>query len=533
MALIGFEAFCEGGGERLGGAARLGPAGALLEASGGSVVGLLEGADALGSPPVSALLEIAERWRAFDRWRARAKASGLPSEVVALTRSPAQLEALEAIEARLGAGRVTGAVFEVMDAACRAALRDGSVRGEATAAAIAAAASDAQAAATVGSAGRFRPEEVQGPRWLAWRRAQQEGWLEVSFELPEGVALQQAQVRGGLAGEEAEEVAAAVEAAISGGLIEAELDARALGEALSEGGLAYRGLLTAPPLGVGSAAAIFVGAPRQPIGAARVDGEGRLVESVSIEDGPWWEERLGAWIGEQAVEGWVVPTSAVDRGRLGKVRGLLPKVPTVIKPAGLSAAREGVGGEGMAREVASAVVLARRALAPMAQWGAVDPVLLGLVEYQNDLDPGRLRAALEDVRAAALFERGRGAEVVHAAAVIGQRRLNPLVSSLPDLRPGMTLDVQVTNLVSFGAFVTFGLETEGLIHISELSERRLVSPSEVVRIGQQLKARVIEVDLKRQRVSLSLRPAPQEGRPRAGGGAKADAMAKLQQMFKK
>jgi uncharacterized protein len=88
------------------------------------------------------------------------------------------------------------------------------------------------------------------------------------------------------------------------------------------------------------------------------------------------------------------------------------------------------------------------------------------------------------------------------------------VETLADLRPGMILEGTVTNVAAFGAFVDIGVHQDGLVHISVLSNRFVKDPHEVVKPGQIVKVRVMEVDLKRQRIALSMRlddSAPREG----------------------
>ncbi|MEN9580929.1 MAG: hypothetical protein RJA70_3938 [Pseudomonadota bacterium] len=81
------------------------------------------------------------------------------------------------------------------------------------------------------------------------------------------------------------------------------------------------------------------------------------------------------------------------------------------------------------------------------------------------------------------------------------------VNTLDDLTEGMTLDGVVTNVTAFGAFVDVGVHQDGLVHVSQLAERFVKDPSEVVQVGQRVKARVLAVDRVRRRVSLSLRPS--------------------------
>jgi uncharacterized protein len=129
------------------------------------------------------------------------------------------------------------------------------------------------------------------------------------------------------------------------------------------------------------------------------------------------------------------------------------------------------------------------------------------------------------------------------------------VETLNDLYPGMILEGVVTNVANFGAFVDIGVHQDGLVHISALAEKFVKDPRDVVRVGQTVSVKVLEVDAARKRVALTMRlndtaaPARRSGdapkggdRPRrpqgdggrgnAGGGgatnsAMADAFAKL------
>ncbi len=99
------------------------------------------------------------------------------------------------------------------------------------------------------------------------------------------------------------------------------------------------------------------------------------------------------------------------------------------------------------------------------------------------------------------------------------------VTELSDLTPGMILEGTVTNVTAFGAFIDIGVHQDGLAHVSELSDRFVKEPREVVKAGDIVKARVLEVDLKRRRIALSLRsPSAASGGARAArGGATAGA----------
>jgi uncharacterized protein len=86
------------------------------------------------------------------------------------------------------------------------------------------------------------------------------------------------------------------------------------------------------------------------------------------------------------------------------------------------------------------------------------------------------------------------------------------IREISDLQPGMTLEGVVTNVTKFGAFVDIGVHQDGLIHISELSDRYVKEPSEVVKVGQIVKVQVLSADAKVKRIALSIK-ALTAGRP--------------------
>lgn len=79
------------------------------------------------------------------------------------------------------------------------------------------------------------------------------------------------------------------------------------------------------------------------------------------------------------------------------------------------------------------------------------------------------------------------------------------VKTMQDLAPGMELPGIVTNITNFGAFVDIGIHQDGLVHISQLSDRFISDPTEIVKLHQQVKVKVIEVDESRHRIALSMR----------------------------
>ncbi|MGU3468549.1 Tex family protein [Methylobacterium sp. C33D] len=121
------------------------------------------------------------------------------------------------------------------------------------------------------------------------------------------------------------------------------------------------------------------------------------------------------------------------------------------------------------------------------------------------------------------------------------------VETIGDLKPGMQLEGVVTNVAAFGAFVDIGVHQDGLVHISAMARRRIASPTEVVRLGEVVRVLVLNVDVPRKRIALSMRlddpvePAqpvrrtnePRQDAPRsrptpspepAAGGALAEAL---------
>jgi Transcriptional accessory protein len=82
------------------------------------------------------------------------------------------------------------------------------------------------------------------------------------------------------------------------------------------------------------------------------------------------------------------------------------------------------------------------------------------------------------------------------------------VEKIEDLKPGMQLEGVVTNVAAFGAFVDIGVHQDGLVHISELSDRFVKDPREVVKAGDVVKVRVKEVDVERKRIALTMKSGP-------------------------
>ena len=87
------------------------------------------------------------------------------------------------------------------------------------------------------------------------------------------------------------------------------------------------------------------------------------------------------------------------------------------------------------------------------------------------------------------------------------------VDEITDLKPGMLLEGTVTNVAAFGAFVDIGVHQDGLVHVSQLADRFVKDPHEVVKAGDVVKVRVVEVDVKRKRIGLTMRKDGGEAAP--------------------
>ncbi len=97
------------------------------------------------------------------------------------------------------------------------------------------------------------------------------------------------------------------------------------------------------------------------------------------------------------------------------------------------------------------------------------------------------------------------------------------VTEMSDLKPGMVLEGIVTNVTAFGAFVDIGVHNDGLVHVSQLAEQFVKDPSEVVKVGQKLTVRVLEVDNQRKRIALSAKkPQQQQQRQPRNDGPRND-----------
>jgi uncharacterized protein len=120
------------------------------------------------------------------------------------------------------------------------------------------------------------------------------------------------------------------------------------------------------------------------------------------------------------------------------------------------------------------------------------------------------------------------------------------IRSLSDLQPGMILEGNVTNVTNFGAFVDIGVHQDGLVHVSELSNRFIKDPNDAVKVGQIVKVKVISIDVAAKRIALSIKallvsdlpkvkhgaPPPREPKPEASKPSMDDRLAALANRFR-
>ncbi len=404
--------------------------------------------------------------------------------------------------------------------------------------------------------------EIKSYRWLAIRRGQNAGALAVFVELPINAMRRQTADRMPVLGLMAQKSGAD---SVCSDLVERDIEAvvmklfehRARYEALSSARRAYLGLLSTPPLQVEKAICVSIGGDDK-VGMAVLDKKGDIVAHDLVQAGEDPRSAISAMLAEHEPAAAILPISLTEKPGGNQVEEAIAGLPTQrIHDAAVGEARKNVS---LPAAIGAAVVLARRAIKPGREWGRVNPLSLSLGDYPRELDKEELLGVLGEARALSSWERRKrkGAKRAGAlpaapgrtAAVLPSgRRLNPLVKTIRDLKPGMTVEGVITNLTKFGAFVNIGLPTEGMIHVSQLSSEFVDDPAQVVRVGQQVTARILEVVPEKQRIALTLKPLTERpGRdnrvgPPPMGQARGDrqsppksrsaALADLDALFKK
>jgi len=102
------------------------------------------------------------------------------------------------------------------------------------------------------------------------------------------------------------------------------------------------------------------------------------------------------------------------------------------------------------------------------------------------------------------------------------------IDKITDLVPGMKLAGVVTNITAFGAFVDIGVHQDGLVHLSEMADRYVRTPSEAAKVGQKVEVTVLAVDIDRKRISLSLKKTPGDKKAPSAQGTPVAGTSKTQ-----
>jgi protein Tex len=131
-----------------------------------------------------------------------------------------------------------------------------------------------------------------------------------------------------------------------------------------------------------------------------------------------------------------------------------------------------------------------------------DEALVRRIRVEDYVDHDAGRPTLEDILSE-LVRPGRDPRDAFEAPAFRED-----VRTVADLKEGMRLEGVVTNVVAFGAFVDIGVHQDGLVHVSQLADRYVRDPSEVVRVGQKVSVTVLSVDLDRNRIGLSMKASP-------------------------
>jgi transcriptional accessory protein Tex/SPT6 len=356
--------------------------------------------------------------------------------------------------------------------------------------------------------------DVPPHRWFKASRALADGLLAVELRIPEGETAK------ALAGLASADLIAELERSVSRPVLDAIAE-RAEDRVIAAAAESLLQLLARPPLS-------------GPVAGVVID-KNRIRVCVRLAAGEIEEREFGRsdvrslvdWLKGLSVEAVGLARLSGSKDASGLLAALgqagLPNEP--VSQAGLMRqAREQSGDI----KAAAAAVVAHRLQDPLAGTAGLAPDQLGLGEYLDRVDADLLKAALQDARDAATWLRDQGSGSTAPLVASAGRTL---VRDLSEVRPGMELSGTVVNLTHFGAFVELGFPVQGLIHLSEFSERFVDHPSEVVRLGQQVRVKVLSYDAQRGRLSLTLRPnRPNRAKARDQRSA---ALGELDRLFRK
>ncbi len=362
--------------------------------------------------------------------------------------------------------------------------------------------------------------EISGLSWFAIRTGTREEILKLTLELPQKEIQRQTEARLQELGLLAEKRGAEslVDELITSDLettINSILDVRAEREAIETARSAYMDLLATPPLQVDIVFAAYEEQSSGDVGMAVLDKRGDIIEHNHVQKGDDAEVVARDLVRRYPPGAAVFSTSSTESDRLQLVEEAVR--PIEVVKIDDSVIHDAIKNLSLNSAVAPAVVLGRRAIKPGREWGRVNPLSLDLGVLPKEIDTEKLGRILLETKQLSSWERRqrnprrrRGASGRSAANKAVGRKLNTFVRTIRDLKPGLVLDGIITNITRFGAFVNIGLSTEGMIHVSQLSEEFVEDPSEVVRVGQKVKARVLEVVPEKERIALSLKSAKEQ-----------------------
>lgn len=357
-------------------------------------------------------------------------------------------------------------------------------------------------------------------RWFAASRAVADGLVWIEVLVPEG------EVRRHLGQEAGDTLVADLERSVAKPVLD-ELAGGAERRVIATAAESLHALLARPPI-------------EAPVGGVLLDGKSMWVAAAGedagdqaaelgmgdLEGGAGWFTRRG--IGHVGI-------AARGKESLSPVIEALSRAGLAVEPvraAGLMKQARRAGGP-LKRAAARQVALRLRD--PLSGYADLEPDELGLGEYLDRVDPDRLHAALADARDVAAWERARGKTAAPVARGMGTGPAGSMVRGLDDLRAGMELGGVVVNLTHFGAFVELGIGTQGLVHLSELADRFVGHPGEVVQVGDRVRVRVLEIDTKRKRIALTMRSDRDRRGPGKHGtaGRRGQAIKALDDLFNK
>jgi predicted RNA-binding protein with RPS1 domain len=178
-----------------------------------------------------------------------------------------------------------------------------------------------------------------------------------------------------------------------------------------------------------------------------------------------------------------------------------------------------------AKQRYSGTVLKTTLQGALVDIGSEKPAFIHISQVVKDEDPRKQVNSIEDVLQ-------KGQKMDFWVKRIRKDRIEltmkePLALEWREIKPGITVKGQIVRLETFGAFVEIGAERPGLIHISELSHSYVRTPSEVVREGDEVEAKVLEVNRRKKQIKLSIKalqelPEKMQAPPQASGKKKQE-----------